>query len=68
MKNIPKKIYLQVGHDCEFEDFAEMRRDTEITWNNKKIFEDDIEYRLVGENIKKWSSKHDHETNLDSSN
>jgi len=44
MKNIPKKIYLQIGEDADIaEDFSELSKD-DITWNDKQIFDNDIEY------------------------
>lgn len=43
MKNIPKKIYLQIG-DCDCEDWNEIYPSSEITWCVDNIFETDIEY------------------------
>lgn len=42
MKNLPEKIYLQVGDDPgdNFSDLAE------VTWSQDKIFDTDIEYSL----------------------
>ena len=51
LKNIPKKIYLQVG-DIETEnvDFYELYKkngeEISVTWCDEKIYENDIEYRL----------------------
>jgi len=43
MKNIPEKIYLQIGDDCDSEDFNEL---SEVSWNKDKIYENDIEFTL----------------------
>ncbi len=45
MKNIPKKIYLQIGEDCDAEDFAKIRHN-ELTWCEDRICNNDIEYTL----------------------
>ncbi len=45
IKNIPEKIYLQVG-DEPADDFCEM----EITWCTDKIYESDIDYVLKNDN------------------
>lgn len=47
MKNLPKYIFLQIGEDCECEDFDEVRRLAEITWNEEAINDNDIKYKLV---------------------
>jgi len=42
MKNIPKKIYLQVDSENERpEDFKDLR---EVTWSEDRINKSDIEY------------------------
>ena len=44
MKNIPKKIYLQIGEadkDCDFNDLHG------ITWCDERINDNDIEYVFV---------------------
>ena len=45
MKNIPERIYLQIGedtpHDCNFEELDE------VTWCQDKISDNDIEYIRV---------------------
>jgi len=43
VKNIPKKIYLQLGDDipdCDFNDLSE------VCWHKEKVFDNDIEYVL----------------------
>ena len=47
MKNIPKKIYLQVGDECDGEDFKEL---SEVSWCKDKIYENDIEFVRIPEN------------------
>jgi hypothetical protein len=41
MNNIPEKIYLQIGEDCDDEDFNNL---SEVSWNKDKIYENDIEF------------------------
>ena len=51
MKNIPKRIFLQVG-DLEDSniDFAELR---DVTWSAERIYDTDIEYILKHAKAKK---------------
>lgn len=44
MKNIPKKIYLQIGEDCDAEDFEKL---VGVSWSEDRINNNDIEYKLV---------------------
>ena len=47
MKNVPKKIYLQIGEDADLEeDFNELSNE-DITWCKDKINDNDIEYVRV---------------------
>ena len=50
MKNIPNKIYLQVGEldENDNNDFEMLRSD--VTWCADKIYKNDIEYRLKEKN------------------
>lgn len=42
MKNVPKKIYLQIWEGCPDDvDFNEL---DEVTWSDKQIYDNDIEY------------------------
>lgn len=41
MKNIPEKIYLQIGDECDSEDFNEL---SEVSWCKDKIYDNDIEF------------------------
>lgn len=44
MRNIPNKIYLQIGEDAELAvDYREFSRD-DITWCEDRINDNDIEY------------------------
>jgi len=43
MKNIPRKIYLQIGPNVWVDDFNDLEG-FEITWCRDKIFNNDIEY------------------------
>jgi len=43
MKNLPKKIYLQIG-EGNIGDFKEL---SEVTWCEDRINKSDIEYRLT---------------------
>jgi hypothetical protein len=45
MKNIPKKIYLQVDPDCEKPD--DFNKLVGITWSSDKINDTDLVYELV---------------------
>ena len=45
IKNIPAKIYLQIG-EPECEDFNEIELKNEVTWCADRINPNDIEYRL----------------------
>lgn len=45
MKNIPDKIYLQVGDEVEpDDDFNKCAKSYEITWSDSRIFKNDIVY------------------------
>ena len=47
MKNIPQKIYLQIGEGAELaEDFSELSEE-DIAWSTDRIFDNDIEYSLT---------------------
>jgi hypothetical protein len=48
MKNIPNKIYLQVGLEEEFsvEDFNSLERDF-VTWESNQIYSDDLQFISV---------------------
>lgn len=43
MKNIPNKIFIQVGENPSSDDFKELDEE-EITWSTGKCFDNDIEY------------------------
>ncbi len=47
MKNIPDKIYLQVGADCDADDFNDVYPGEDITWCADQINDNDIEYERV---------------------
>jgi len=42
MKNIPKKIYIQVGEDNDSDDFDKIKLDCGVTWCWERINENDI--------------------------
>ena len=42
IKNIPEKIYLQIGDECP--DDADFNELSEVSWNRDKIYENDIEF------------------------
>ena len=44
MKNIPNKIYLQIGDECDAEDFDECAESYEVTWSSTRVFDNDIVY------------------------
>jgi len=45
MKNIPKKIYLQIGDDCP--DAVDFNQLIGVSWCSDRINENDIEFCLV---------------------
>jgi hypothetical protein len=45
MKNLPEKIYLQLG-DYEGSDFVEAMAEDHVSFQNERIHESDIEYVL----------------------
>jgi len=47
MKNIPKYIFLQIGEDCERDDFNDIRAKEEVTWNDERLNDNDIKFELV---------------------
>ena len=47
IKNLPSKIYLQIGEDCYCKDWDEIYKNHEITWCVDKIFDNDIEFELI---------------------
>lgn len=42
MKNIPDKIYLNLGDECPYN--ADFRNLSEVTWSEDKVNDNDIEY------------------------
>ncbi len=58
MKNIPDKIYLNLGIDCEpvFEDEnVDFKELSEVTWSQDKIGCNDIEY--VRKEVTDWEAR-----------
>lgn len=45
MKNLPNKIYLQVGEDCP--DDADFKDLKEITWSTEQIFNNDVVFEIA---------------------
>ena len=54
MKNIPEKIYLQLGEDIG-EDFKEHH---EVSWCVDKIYDTDLEYVSIGQ-VKQLTAERD---------
>lgn len=53
MKNIPERIFLQLGEDADYvNDYNELRT---VSFSTDKINDNDIEYKLVGKEDKKES-------------
>lgn len=46
IKNLPKTIYLQIGEDCDHDDWNKIYPSHEVTWCEDKINNNDIVYRL----------------------
>ena len=44
MKNTPEKIYLQINLSDNNEELDDFKDLCGITWNNEKVFKDDLEY------------------------
>ncbi len=49
MKNIPKFIYLQIGDDCECDDWNKVYPSHDVTWQDERIHDTDIKFELVEE-------------------
>jgi len=47
IKNLPKTIYLQIGDNCDFDDWNKIYPMYEVTWCVDKINDNDIEYQLT---------------------
>ncbi len=45
MKNLPKVIYLQVGEDCDVDNFEDLH---DVCWCESKIHSSDIRYIIDG--------------------
>ena len=43
MKNIPEKLYLQIGEDADVNDFKDLDEES-VTWSSGRVFNNDIEY------------------------
>ena len=61
MKNIPKKIFLQVG-DLE-DDNVEFSELSDVTWSAERVFKTDIAYILKPAKAKKSVEQMDKEAN-----
>lgn len=65
MKNIPKKIWLNIGlnnNDEEVEDFNELAPDN-ITWSEERIFDRDILFKRSTEEYRQQSTSETMDTN-----
>ncbi len=53
MKNLPEKIYLQIGEKCPTD--ADFKKLDGITWSTEQIFKNDIVFEIVSQdkNIEK---------------
>jgi len=56
IKNLPKKIYLQIGEDCECSNWNEIYPSHEVSWCEDKIEDNDIVYILDKRRLKKNES------------
>ena len=52
MKNIPNQIYLQLGFEPDEFSEDDFKNCTEISWNDERIFDSDIEYVLTDVGVK----------------
>src|SRR6185369_16454426 len=48
MKDIPKKIYLQIGQEDSYDDVESFKEFSEVSWCSHKMHDSDIEYILAG--------------------
>lgn len=46
IKNLPEKIYLQIGEDCTDTDWNDIYPGNEISWCTDKIYPNDVVYVL----------------------
>lgn len=46
VKNLPKRIYLQIGEDCDHTDWDKIYPSHEVSWCEDKINDNDIVYSL----------------------
>lgn len=46
IKNLPKHIYLQIGEDCDHDDWNDIYPSHEVSWCADKINDNDIVYNL----------------------
>lgn len=53
IKNLPEKIYLQIGEDCDCDNWDEMYPTHEVTWCADKINDNDIVYILDKRRLEK---------------
>lgn len=44
MRNVPDAIYMQIGPDCDADDFNDL---AEVTWSREPVFSNDIEFIRV---------------------
>src|SRR6185369_1322257 len=51
MKDIPKKIYLQIGQEDSYDDVESFKEFSEISWCSHKMHDSDIEYILAGSEL-----------------
>jgi hypothetical protein len=47
MKDIPKKIYLQIGQEDSYDDVESFKEFCEVSWCSDKMHDSDIEYILA---------------------
>jgi hypothetical protein len=56
MKNIPQKIYLQVGEDISYHENGDFKELEEVRWCADKINDTDIEYVLAASQRKPYAN------------
>lgn len=57
IKNLPKKIYLQIGEDCDCEEWEKIYPSHDVSWCEDKVNNNDIVYVLDKRRLKKEESK-----------
>lgn len=64
MRNLPIKVYLQVGNEVNIKDDVDFNELAGVSWSSERIYKTDIEYVLKSKRLKKRIIKDGTEINL----